>query len=141
MRAAFYECDVTPPLGGFISGHYKRIFAQNVHDRLYAKAVVVEDAGEVVAILTVDTCALPEEMHDIVTQRIFEHTGITPDRVCITSNHTHSGAPVLGTSVVGCSADATYKDVFYRLCADAVTLAYKRLVANDGSNTTRKTRL
>ena len=127
MRAAFYECDVTPPLGGFIFGHFKRIFAQNVHDRLYAKAVVVEDAGEVVAILAVDACGLPEEMHDIVTQRIFEYTGITPDRVCITSNHTHSGAPVLGTSVVGCSADATYKDVFYRLCADAVMLAYKRL--------------
>ena len=23
MRAAFYECDITPPIGGFMWGHYK----------------------------------------------------------------------------------------------------------------------
>lgn len=127
MRAAFYECDVTPPLGGFMWGHYAPRYAKTVHDRLYAKAVVVEDAGEVAAILAVETCVLPEEMHDIVTQRIFEYTGITPDRVCITSNHSHSGAPVSDDYTVGCVADGPYKDVFYRLCADAVTLAYNRL--------------
>ena len=127
MRAAFYECDITPPLGGFMWGHYARKHAKTVYDRLYAKAVVVEDAGELVAILVVDTCALPEDMHDIVTQRIFEYTGITPDRVCITSNHSHAGAPVSDDNTVGCRADEPYKDVFYRLCADAVTLAYNRL--------------
>ena len=45
MRASFYECDVTPPLGGFLWGHYREIYAQEVHNRLYAKAVVVEDQG------------------------------------------------------------------------------------------------
>lgn len=127
MKAAFYECDVTPPLGGFMWGHYTPIHARTVHDRLYAKAVVVEDAGELAAILVVDTCALPEDMHDTVTQRIFEYTGITPDRVCITSNHTHAGAPVSDDPTVGCKADDPYRDVFYRLCADAVTLAYRQL--------------
>ena len=127
MRAAFYECDVTPPLGGFMWGHYMPMHAKTVHDRLYAKAVVVEDAGEMAAIIVVDTCAIPEDMHDIVTKRVYEFTGISPDRVCITSNHTHSGAPVSNDNTVGCKADDPYKDVFYRLCADAVTLAYQKL--------------
>lgn len=127
MRAAFYECDITPPLGGFMWGHYAPMHAKTVHDRLYARAVVVEDAGETAAIVVVDTCALPEDMHDAVTKRIYEYTGITPDRVCITSNHSHSGAPVSDDNTVGCKADLAYKDVFYRLCADAVTLAYQRL--------------
>ncbi len=108
-------------------GHYAPRYAKTVYDRLYAKAMVVEDGGELAAILVVDTCALPEDMHDIVTQRIFEYTGITPDRVCITSNHSHSGAPVSDDNTVNCRADEPYKDVFYRLCADAVTLAYNRL--------------
>lgn len=127
MRAAFYECDITPPLGGFMWGHYTDLRAEDVYEKLYAKAVVVEDNGELAAIVVVDTCALTEEMHDIVTKRIYEYTGITPDRVCITSNHTHSGAPIASDYPIKCFADESYKDVFYRLCADAVTLAYKRL--------------
>lgn len=66
-------------------------------------------------------------MHDIVTKRVFEYTGITADKVCITSNHSHTGAPISDSPEIGCSADANYKDVFFRLCADAIILAYNRL--------------
>lgn len=127
MRAAFYECDITPPLGGYMWGHYRDVRAYDVYDRLYAKALVVEDCGEVAAFVVVDTCALPEEMHEIVTKRIQEYTGIAPERVCIASNHSHSGASVGTDPATESYADPTYKDVFYRLTADAVTLAYKRL--------------
>lgn len=133
MRAAFYECDVTPPLGGFLWGHYGEVYAKEVHNRLYAKAVVVEDAGEVAAIVVIDSCVLPPEMHDIVTKRIYEFTGITADKVCIASNHAHWGAPISDSPEIGCYADATYKDVFFRLCADAVILAYRRLDEVDAS--------
>ena len=40
MRAAFYECECTPPLGGFMWGHYTDIRAKEVIDRLYIKAGV-----------------------------------------------------------------------------------------------------
>jgi len=127
MRAAFYECDITPPLGGYMWGHYRDVRAYDVCDRLYAKALVVEDGGETAAFVVVDTCALPEEMHEIVTKRVYEYTGIAPERVCIASNHTHAGASVGTDPATESYADATYKDVFFRLTADAVTLAYKRL--------------
>ena len=131
MRAAFYECDITPPLGGFMWGHYRDVRAYDVHDKLYAKAVVVEDQGELAAIVVVDTCALPEETYDVVTRRIQEFTGIPPERVCVTSNHSHSGASVGQDPATASFPDASYKDVFFRLTADAVTLAYKRLTEMD----------
>ncbi|MBE6590052.1 MAG: hypothetical protein E7643_07715 [Ruminococcaceae bacterium] len=128
MRAAFYECDITPPLGGFVWGHYHEVRPMNVKDRLYARAAVMEgDDGTVAAFVTVDTCALPEGIHEAVTRRIYEYTGISPEHVCISSNHTHWGAPVCDSPEIGCFADKTYLDVFLRLTADAVTLAYKRL--------------
>jgi len=127
MRASFYECDVTPPLGGFLWGHYGEVYAKEVHNRLYAKAVVVEDEGDVAAIVVIDSCTLPPEMHDIVTKRIEEYTGITADKVCIASNHAHWGAPISDSPEIGCYADENYKDVFFRLVADAVIIAYKRL--------------
>ena len=128
MRAAFYECDITPPLGGFMWGYYSPTrIAKEVHERLYARAMVVEDDGNLAAFVTVDTCAIPPEMHDIVTKRIEDYTGIKPESVCICSDHTHLGAPVSDGPEVNAYADATYKDVFFRLCADAVILAYNRL--------------
>ena len=127
MRAAFYECDITPPLGGFLWGHYSRVFATDVQDRLYAKAVVMENEGTVSAIVCVDSCALPPQMHDAVTKRVTEYTGIPAENVCLTSNHTHWGAPICDGMDTGCLADASYQDVCFRLTADAVILAYMRL--------------
>ena len=127
MRAAFYECDVTPPLGGFMWGHYHEVLASDVKDRLYVKAVVTEDAGKYAAIISVDTCSLIPGIHEIVTKRIAQYTPIPAESVCITSNHSHSGAPISSDPSCGGKADEPYLDVFLRLCADSVILAYKRL--------------
>ena len=127
MRAGFYECDVTPPLGGFLWGHYQEKFAEDVFERLHVKSVVVESDGNVAAFLIMDTCAMPEGAHDVITKRIYDFTGITADKVSISSNHTHWGAPVHNSPEIGCYRDEPYTDVFFRLCADAVILAYKRL--------------
>ncbi len=127
MRAAFYECDVTPPIGGYLWGYYSRRIAEDVSSRLYAKAVVIEDNGSVAAIVSVDSCSLPEEMHDIVTERIYSYTGIKPENVCICATHTHKGVPIFDSNEINCFKDEPHTDVFYRLTADAVILAYKRL--------------
>jgi hypothetical protein len=128
MRIGFYESDITPPLGGFLWGHYHDVRATGVMDRLYARAAVLEgEDGTCAAFVTVDSCALPPMIHDIVTKRIEEYTGIPASNVCISSNHTHWGAPVSDSPEIGCFADETYRDVFFRLTADAVTLAYRRL--------------
>lgn len=127
MRVAFYESDITPPLGGFISGHYANVRGNDVVDKLYAKAVVIEDGDNIAALMVMDTVHIPGDARDAITKRVYEYTGIRPENVCICSNHTHAGAPVLSNPELECYEDATYKDVFLRLCADAIILAYKRL--------------
>ena len=133
MRAAFYECDITPPLGGFQWGHYKEAFAMDVYTRLYAKACVIEDNGEYAAMMVIDSCALPIELHEKVTKRVYEYTGITADKICVAANHTHSGVPAFDSPEIGCLGDRPYMDVLFRLCADAIILAYNRL--NDATAT------
>lgn len=132
MKVAFYECDVTPPLGGFIWGYYSERFANDVFTRLYAKAVVVQDGENTSAFVAIDTCAIPEGIYEAVTKRVYEYTGIKPENVCISSDHTHTGAPVHDGPEVGCRKDDAYTDVFFRLCADAIILAYKRLDDAEG---------
>ncbi len=127
MKVAFYESDLTPPLGGFMWGHYEDVRGDEVQDRLYARAVVTEVAGELSAIVCIDSCSLPPDMHDAVTARIFAYTGIPAERVCLCSNHTHWGMPISDAPELNCYADAAYRDVCYRVVADTVTLAYHRL--------------
>lgn len=127
MRAAFYEIESTPPLGGFMWGHYQNVLATDVVDRLYIKAGVFEENGEYAAIVTADTCSLIPGIHKIVTDRIAEYTPIPAKSVCISSDHSHSGAPISSDPSCGGKADEAYLSVFLRLLADAVILAYRRL--------------
>ena len=127
IKAAFYECDITPPLGGYMTGYYCKRLGDDVANRLYAKALVVQDANNIVAMVSIDACMLTCEIHDIVTKRIYEYTGIKPECVSISATHTHKGIPISDSPEINCFADKTYTDVCYRLIADSVILAYKRL--------------
>lgn len=127
MRAAFYECDITPPLGCNMPGYYRANPAMNVFERLYAKAVVVEDEGNYAVIIAIDTCEVNPMFTEVITKRIKEYTGIDPKDVCIHVVHTHKGAPTEHRPEVGQNYDAAYTDVCMRLAADAAILAYQRL--------------
>ncbi len=127
MKAAFYEKDVTPPLGGFMDGHFIRNFAEDVKDPLYVRSVVIDNDVTTVAIVSIDACYLPDDMHDIVTKRIKEYTGIEPENVLLSATHTHKGMPINDDPAIDAHADEAYKDVVYRLIADCVFFAWKRL--------------
>lgn len=130
-RVGFYECDITPPLGCFIPGAYINRRAVEVYDRLYAKAFVIESDGNSIAFLSVDTNLVPEDMHSVVTERITAYTGIPAENVCVSSTHAHTGAPIDDFITVSGYHDAQYMNVFFRLAADAVILAYNRLEEAD----------
>ena len=127
MRAAFYECDITPPLGGHMPGYYRANPAEDVYERLFAKALVMEDGGRYAAIVALDTCEYIDAMTEVVTQRVYEYTGIPYESICIHATHTHKGAPIEDLPHVGQIADSAYRDVCFRLVADAIILAHRRL--------------
>ena len=127
MRAAFYECDITPPLGENMPGYYRANPAQDVFEPLYAKAVVVEDEGTFAAIVAIDTCEVNPNFHDAISARVKAYTGIDPASVCVHVVHTHKGAPTEHRPEAGQNYDPIYTDVCTRRAADAIILAYKRL--------------
>lgn len=43
LKCAFYETEITPPLGCTIPGYFNTRYGSDVKDRLYAKAVVMDD--------------------------------------------------------------------------------------------------
>ena len=124
MKCAFYEKDITPPLYGHLLGCGTVRVAQDVEDKLYAKAVVFEDGGKYCAILTLDSICVYADFCEKIRDRVCEYTDIPREAIAVVANHTHYGIP-MGDTVS--ERDVEYMAVLERLAADTVILAYKRL--------------
>ena len=124
MKCAFYEKEITPPLGDDIPGYYANRITSDVEDKLYAKAVVFEDEGNYCAMLTIDCVTLHESVCEKIRDRVCEYTDIPREAIAVISNHSHYGIPI-GDTVS--PKDEEYMAIFDKLAADTIILAYKRL--------------
>lgn len=129
FRVAFYEKEITPPLGCFLPGYFNLRQGSNVKDRLYAKAMVAESNGETVALLAIDGCYGEKEVRDMIVDRIEKYTGIKPENVMFSGVHTHTGIPRFeyNDDPDAVENQREYYTVFSKLMADCVILAHKRL--------------
>lgn len=125
MRCAFYEKEITPPLGSSMPGYFEVRLAEDVDDRLYAKAVVLENDDNITAILAIDACYILAEMCDKIVERVSQATGIDGKNIMICANHTHYAGPICLLEYQ--LPDKAYMEMLVKLAADCIILAYKRL--------------
>ncbi|MFC1713045.1 neutral/alkaline non-lysosomal ceramidase N-terminal domain-containing protein [Candidatus Poribacteria bacterium] len=86
------EVKITPPLGVKMAGFSARKgVSQGVHDDLYARALVVEDQGTAVAILSASVLYIAREVIDGTRKEIAQRTGLPEAHIIIAATHTHSG--------------------------------------------------
>ncbi|HID10093.1 MAG TPA: hypothetical protein EYP17_02160 [Candidatus Latescibacteria bacterium] len=92
MRAGVAIVDITPPVGIAMGGFAARKQgAQGVHDPLYARALVLEDGEERLALVTCDLLGLNRTAVARVRELVEEATGMPGERVALCFSHTHSG--------------------------------------------------
>src|SRR5689334_8945477 len=82
------------PLAGFAA---RQGMAAGVHDDLFARALVLENRGQAVALVSVDVLALPNHFVARVRTAINECLGIETEGVMIASTHTHAGPVTITT--------------------------------------------
>src|SRR3979490_1230833 len=61
-----------------------------VHDPLYARALLLQDAGSRVVVVVVDVIILPDEFYEQAVSRISERYSVSRDHVLISATHTHT---------------------------------------------------
>lgn len=125
VTAGAATADITPGLGVRMGGYGARTGpADDVHDALQARALVLGDGEARVAIVV---CDLVGVMPDLVAEarRLIEaETGIPVDHVLISATHTHSGPSTIS---IGPSASTLpYAKELGRRIAGAVGLADRR---------------
>jgi hypothetical protein len=64
---------------------------EGILDRLYSRAIVVDNGVTSAALITVDTGMIFEQTWNNLTQRIEKDLGIPTQNVLLTATHTHSG--------------------------------------------------
>jgi hypothetical protein len=95
LRAGFAAVDITPDLANsrriYLAGYGMNRRAAGVHDRLYARTVVLEHAGQRIAIASVDLVGL--QYPDVKAIRT-KLPGFA--YVLVASTHNHEGPDVIG---------------------------------------------
>jgi hypothetical protein len=98
LKGGCGKVNITPPLGVPLIGSYGKP-SDDVLDELYAKALVLDDGTNTVAIVSADLLYTPlEEITGPVRRIIKEKIGIPGENVLICATHTHSGPEVFTRS-------------------------------------------
>jgi len=90
LKAGTSKVDITPPIGAWLSGYGSRKKpSEGILDPLYAKALVLDDGREKIAIVSADLLWVPLEMTNEVRQKVQEELGIPQQNIMICGTHTH----------------------------------------------------
>jgi neutral ceramidase len=125
LRAGAAASNITPPLGVSINGGMSDRTADNIHDELHARALVLDNGSTRLAIVVCDSCMLPAAVLDKAKHLAHGHTGIPLDHMTVSATHAHS-APTAG-SVFQSDPSPEYLEFLSVRIADGIRRAVHNL--------------
>ncbi|MCL5279033.1 MAG: neutral/alkaline non-lysosomal ceramidase N-terminal domain-containing protein [Planctomycetes bacterium] len=134
LKGGAAKVEITPPLGVTLIGSYGKP-SDSVRDALYAKALVLSNSHNTIAIVAADLLYTPlEEITDPVRTIVHEKLGIPRQNIMVCATHTHSGPEVFTRSklppksrVPVSDLAQSYLQVLIRKMADAVVMAHQNM--------------
>jgi len=132
LKGGSAKVNITPPLGIALIGSYGKP-SDTVMDNLYARAMVLSDGRNTIAIVAADLLYTPlEEITDPVRSLVHEKLGIPKQNLMVCATHTHSGPEVFTRSKLPPKSQVpvsdlarSYLQVLIRKMADAVLMAHQ----------------
>lgn len=126
LQAGWAVRDMTPPIGTPLAGYAGRPNEKQstgVHDPIFAKAAVLHDGEDTVAIVALDLLMTTQNLVDRVLVGVAEKTPLTLDSIFFTSTHTHCATGGYMPGLVGSYSAGDYDPALEILIADAMTEA------------------
>ncbi|HDY88670.1 MAG TPA: hypothetical protein ENH82_11250, partial [bacterium] len=88
LKAGAAKTDITPPLGFPMAGYYTPRGATDVHDELYARAVVLDDGKTKLVLVTCDNISPFPKAYGEVRNKIEKELNIPAENIIICATHT-----------------------------------------------------
>ena len=85
------EIDITPPVGYRLAGYFNERLATGTHDPLHAKAIVLQQGKEQVALVSCDLVGLSLNVSTIARAQASARTGIPVKNIVVCATHSHTG--------------------------------------------------
>ena len=140
LRAGAARVDITPDPGIQLAGDIGRYRpVEEIRDRLYANALVLEAGGDRVALLSADLLAMGCDWSDRIRFEAAEKLGMAPESVIVHVVQNHASPSLGHLFVSSCSThfppeypwlsggDDRYHEPTATRCVEALVLAAKRL--------------
>ncbi len=126
LRVGAAVIDVTPEqLPVLVNGHMTSRSIDQITTRVNARALVLDDGSERIAMVVVDSCMMPRHLIDEAKQLASTRTRLRPDRIMISATHTHTAPSAAGA--LGTEPDPNYVPFLRQKLADAIVAAEARL--------------
>ncbi len=118
--------DVTPlQFPVLVNGGMTSRSVDQVKTPVNARALVLDDGKERLAIVVVDSCMMPRPLLDEAKAAAAARTKIRPDRMLISATHSHTAPSSMGC--LGTDADPTYVPYLREKLVEAIATAEKNL--------------
>jgi hypothetical protein len=118
------EADITPPLGTSMAGLAHDRKAEGVHDKIFARAMVLDDGSTKVAFVTCDLLSIKRRTILSARAIVEKKLGIPGRNVMISATHSHSGPQT--TNLFSIRADEDYVKALPEKIAGAVGKAAEK---------------
>jgi hypothetical protein len=126
LKAGAAVVDVTPvKLPVLVNGGMTSRSADKVKAPVNARALVLDDGRQRLAIVLVDSCMMPRPLLDEAKQLAAKRTKIRPDHMLIAATHSHSAPSSMGC--LGTDADAAYVPQLRDKLVEAMAAAEAKL--------------
>jgi hypothetical protein len=125
VRAGAAVADITPQLGVSLDGPIsKNGPVKAIHDRLYARALVLTDGKTRLAIVVCDACMIGRDVFDAAKEIVHRETGLPTTHMLMSATHSHAAprATHIGTSELD--------DEYHRFLAEKIAEAVVQAQAN-----------
>jgi len=129
LKGGTAKVDITPPIGAWLSGYGSRNKpSEGILDPLYAKALILDDGQEKIAIVSADLLWVPLEMTNEIRWQVQEKIGIPQENIMICGTHTHF-APKIDRiakdwpDAAAAQIDESYVQVLKKKIFDSIMLA------------------
>lgn len=91
LKAGVAQIDITPPIGYRMAGYFDERLATGVHDPLFAKAIVLQDGKEKIAMVFCDLVGLSLNVTTNARAQASIKTDIPIAHILIAATHSHTG--------------------------------------------------
>lgn len=125
LRVGVSQVDITPPVGGIITGPGAPI-STGIDDPLRARAMVVQSGGRKLAIVGVDLVKIRHDLSDAAIALVTQQMGIPRDAVLICPSHNHS-SPLIPARGDRATTNKAYIDTLPKRIADSILQANQAL--------------